>query len=475
MRKILYIALLNIININAFANPESTQTNTIDSAPKKDSEFKNIINDIKISGFGFARYFYVGGEGGYGLSQQYRIKLDVTTGKVKGFSVTGGIFFSQGSSTPDSGARTHSAVQGSRGTAYNDNFSDRFNIGQIYGSKEFKTNSISINIDGGKMNLDTPFNDKALDLGTGGRINMKQKVNRGEVGYHLSFFDSWMSDHAAYNMRRLVDGDTGQMNAGSLGIGNNLTTFGLKGKLLDDTLHFRLYAANMFRLFDLMTFGDIDYGLKLGNHKLTILAQVAFAMMTTDRAYLLLDNDNRFMSQEFGNTAKTRGIYNIQLTYKIHNFSAKIGYLGSFGSGYGVLLDYKGGIDTAGKVWNGNFTATYEGLGAFGSGSFRGTNINVAYLQLGYKFKFPLKLGLDVAYIFGNTNMPVLNVMANPTIPTHTYASRGSQTFMHADFFEITPSITYNFTKNFEVSIFGAGFIGDIQFFKTRAELKYTF
>ena len=102
--------------------------------------------------------------------------------------ITGGIFFSQGSSTPDSGARTHSAVQGSRGTAYNDNFSDRFNIGQIYGSKEFKTNSISINIDGGKMNLDTPFNDKALDLGTGGRINMKQKVNRGEVGYHLSFF-----------------------------------------------------------------------------------------------------------------------------------------------------------------------------------------------------------------------------------------------------------------------------------------------
>lgn len=470
----LSITLLSILGISSlgYAEPQAQESVSI-ATPKadtKDSEFKNAVNDLKVSGFGFARYFGIAGKNGSGFSQQYRIKLDVTTGKVYGYSVTGGIFFSQGSSTPDLGSTTNSAVQGSRGTAYNDNFSDRFNIATIYGSKEFSINSTKTQIDLGKLNLNTPFNDKTLDLATGGQVNIKQSIDGGEMRYYAGFFDSWMSDSFAYNIRRLVTGDTGQMNAASLGIGNNLSLVGASGKLMKGDLSFQVYGGNIWRLFNFIGFGDVAYKFSAGDNKFGILAQVATAFLNSDRRFLYVDKPNTFLSE---NSANTRGIYNLQFNYKLHKFSAKLGYLGSFGDGYGVLLDYKGGIDTAGKIWNGNMDATYDGLGAFGAGGFKGSSINVAYLAASYGIN-NVKVGLDVAYVFGNTHVPLLKV-TDSKAGSFTESSRGSQNFTNANFVEITPSITYNFTKKFEISLLAAGIVGDINFFKTRAEMKYTF
>ncbi|RDU71919.1 hypothetical protein CQA66_05485 [Helicobacter aurati] len=452
---------------------------------KKDSELQNIFTGIKVKGFGFARYFTLNGFDSArknAQSQQYRLKLDVTTGKVKGFSATAGIFFSQGSSTPDAGGNTDSAVQGGRGTAYNDNFSDRFNIGQIYASKEFVRDSWKAAIDVGKINIASPLSDKKVDLGTGIVVNAKQKVSTGSLSYYGSFFDSWSGDHVGYNIRRrtpqVVGGasiGTNQLS-GSIGIGNNFTLLGIGGDFKE--WQFKVYGGNIWGFMDIVSYGDVSYKMKLSDSmQLVFLAQTSLASLSRNARLELGFKGNAATSKfdtELSSAAQFRGIYNLQTQFKIAKSSLSIGYLGSFGDGYGVLVDYKGGISTGGKVWNGNLTATYEGLGLLGSGSFNNSSINVAYMVAKYGFKIPLQIGLDIAYIFGNTNMPHLKASsASPNTITHSTLSQ--QFIWNAAFVEITPSINYKFTNNLEISFFAATFLGDIEFLKTRTELQYTF
>ena len=484
---------------------ESSTTTTISKEQKEatiDSLYKDIFKKASVKGFAFGRVHSIHGPRGEGFSQQYRIKLDVTTGKIYGFSLTGGIFFSQGSSAIDAGRTTDGDVQGARGTAYNDNFADRFNVGTIYMSKEFNVEKAKFNvkIDAGKMNIASPLNDKNLDLGLGGALNIKHTTNNAEFKYYAAFFDSWNTDHANYNIRRRGLNGTTNINgipplftnatlvdqeAAAVGIGNNLTIFHFNTKLFKNLSINALYA-NIYGLFDYMAFGDIGYKLNITkNQNITFLTQIAAAGMS-DNPHIDIGHKGNAVNNNFGYefanlSAKHRGVYNIQVKYKVGGFSTKLGYLGSFGDGYGVLLAHKSGIDTAGKVWNGNFTATYEGLGFLGSGSFRGTSLSVAYLAMKYTFTIPLAIGLDVSYLFGNNNFPLLDA-AWANVQTHSLAAGsggslvgGKTTFVNANFFEITPSISYTFFKHFEISFFTAVFVGDLEFIKTRTELKWTF
>ena len=108
-----------------------------------------------------------------------------------------------------------------------------------------------------------------------------------------------------------------------------------------------------------------------------------------------------------------------------------------------------------------------------GSGSFKNSSINVAYIAAEYGFKIPLKVGLDVAYVFGNTYMPILKV--SPHNSAETISGLSQKFIKNASFVEITPHITYKFFDKLELSFLAATLAGDIDFFKTRTELKYTF
>lgn len=491
MKKVFSVVLAGALFQVAFAEPQ-TQNNeqvTQDSAPqevavtpvKKENKLKDLVTNAKVSGFGFARFFTINGFdniGQNGQSQQYRIKLDVTSGKIYGFSATAGLFFSQGSSTPDVGSNTNGAVQGGRGTAFTNNFSDRFNISQIFASKEFDIGSFSTKIDAGKINISSPLSDNKVDLGTGFVANAKQKIDGGSIKYHASFYDSWNGDHVGYNIRTRMASDK-HMDAAGVGIGNNLTLLGMGGNVMNKALDFNVYVGNIYGFMDFLLYGEAKYGMKLGDSmKLSILAQTSMAALN-GKPHLYLGLNGKSISSGFDteltNAAKFRGLYNIQAKLAIDKFSVKAGYLGSFGDGYGTLLDYKGGIDTAGKIWNGNLTATYEGLGMLGSGSFKNSSINVAYIAAEYGFKIPLKVGLDVAYVFGNTYMPMLKVSPHNSAIDHTPNALDKKFIKDASFVEITPHITYKFFDKLELSFLAATLAGDIDFFKTRTELKYTF
>ena len=61
------------------------------------SESKNLtsqfLDGIEAKGFARARYTTIDGAGESGAEQQLRMKLDLTTGKVEGWSFTGGLMF----------------------------------------------------------------------------------------------------------------------------------------------------------------------------------------------------------------------------------------------------------------------------------------------------------------------------------------------------------------------------------------------
>lgn len=433
-----------------------------------------MINGAKFNGFGFARYFGNFGDDAAGMSQQYRLKLDVTTGAVNGYSVTGGLFFSQGTSTPDVGSVTHGSVQGSRGVAYNKNFSDRFGIGVLYASKEMQIKDVNLKIDAGRVNIQSTLNDKNLDLATAVQLKLKHKG----IDYQLFYADSWMTDNIAYVMRKsnlkAKPEDTtvlSDQDAAAIGIGNDLILASVSGKKLFGGLDFSATFGNALNLIDYMLFVDGQYKIKKDFGEFGVRAQVVATGMNSTPNLLLGGNKGKTIYSDLHNSlkdqAQNRGIFNVSLSYKIAGYGIKAGYLGSFGEGYGVSLTSKGGIDVVGKMWLSNFTAAYEGFGVFSSGSKKGTDIQVAYLAMDYTFKFPLKIALDAAYVTGKNNFALTTAMKNN--------KNTSDGFRDLSFVELTPSIKYSFTKQLDLSMASAFYFGDLKMTRVMAELKYSF
>ncbi|RDU58957.1 OprD family porin [Helicobacter marmotae] len=455
------------------------------------SILQDFLQNVSAKGFAFGRYSSISGDNGSGSAWQYRAKLDITTGKAYGYSFTGGVLFAQGSSAIDQGRVSHGDIQGARGIAFNNNFADRFNVATMYISKDIEGDSLKSKIDVGRMNIVSPLTNKDLDLGLGGQIKLQHKFSsKAQLGYNLAAFESWMTDHIAYNVRRRAPmkgtSSVADQQTSAIGIGNNLSMLHIYGKDIAGGLHFNLVYANIWNLFDFMTLGDIGYKFKFGSHSIGILTQAAFAGMNKDPYITLGHNGAEVFSnlnREFRDfSAQHRGVYNVQINYKNNSLSSKLGFLGSFAQGYGVLLAHKSGIDTAGKFWNGNMTATYDGLGIFGSGSFKNTSIGIIYAAMQYKISSAWSVGLDVSYIFGDNHFPVLNVMKpeKATIDLSTTnnngtLSGGKTSFIDATFMEIAPSINYTLMKNLVASFTCAFFTGDIQFFKTQTTLRLGF
>ena len=138
-------------------------------------------------------------------------------------------------------------------------------------------------------------------------------------------------------------------------------------------------------------------------------------------------------------------------------FKGKIGILGSFADGYGVLLNSVGGLDLAGRMWQNNFTSTYEGFGILGSGGYKNSNIFLAYMSAGFR-ALGMFGGMDIVFIGGDNFFP---------LSTSNLANR--------DFIELTPHFKYNITKQLEFSLSSSFYFLDFMGIKTRVQLQYRF
>lgn len=482
----LYIFLASILALSANEIPSTKvpqQETKQEEVPKEAAkETKpSLLDGMSFKGFAYMRYMTADGIGGSAQRQQYRLKLDATTAKSKGFSFTAGIFFNQGSASPSRDTHnTDKDIQGSLGVAVGSVFADRFTIATYYVSKELQTANTQATINIGRINLNSVWTDKNLDLG----IGVDSKLTSHKLQYQLGYFDTWVTNRIAYALRshKAVAND---YKAASLGIGQNLVIFAIKGDDLSG-LSFNVSVGNVSGLLDYLAFSD----LKFAHSHFHIRAQVAAAGMNPkpdfgkgagDTSKLIkwapgnINTSNEGFSSTTrpkytgfnGNTdwANHRGVYNIQIGYKNAGFSSKLGFLGSFGDGYGVSLDYKGALDVGGKAWVGNLDAASEGFVFMGNGGRHGTSITSLYLVLSYTISKPFKINLDIAHIGGDNNYTILDVAKAPRQTT----AKG------ITFTEITPSLSYKLSDKLNFSVWYAYATGDMNFGKSRFELRHTF
>lgn len=450
------------------------------------NSLKEAFEQADIKGFAFGRYTVMGGKDAAGQRYQFRTKIDLTSGEVDGYSLTGGIFFSQGSGTPDKGNNTDNDIQGSRGVRTDMSGSDVFNISNLYINKNFSNTKTSIGV--GQMNIVSPFTDKSVDRGLG--VYAQNSDIKG-LKFSAFGYDSWMVDdiYIVAQGSKLPKDDKKK----GAGIGNNLFIIGIDGNYdLDENsshnVSFKLYDLYANRLIDYMIFGELSYKYTFGEHTyVRFMGQIAASGVNANASFqsrsLYLSGyfDNKVAAESLPGKslqelASNRGLYNLQVSAEIHKLYVEIGFAGSFADGYGVLLDNVGGFNTAGKLWNGSQGHGADGFGFLGSGATKNTSINAFYAEIDYKIG-SFVLALDGAWISGKNNYPLL--LAGSSNIDRDYrgkvAGYPNKRTMDASFVEITPSISYKFTKKLSAQIYYASIFGDISLNRTRLQVTYNF
>ncbi|PAF51069.1 hypothetical protein BKH43_02340 [Helicobacter sp. 13S00401-1] len=467
------------------------------------------LQNSTIDGFGFMRWAVVNGKDGNGQRYQLRLKPTVTTGEVDGWSVSAGLFFSIGSSTPDNNY-TNDEIQGSRGFRTDMGGSDVFNISNFYVTKNIS--SWKTLLRAGVMNPLTPMNDVNLDRGIG--VYAK---NTSVDWANITFLwqDSWMSDDIYIRSFSYQGGNNhkyvgGGANAGILsgtfnnsigaGIGNDLVSIGLSKETGD--FKYRLWYTYGEKLFNYMIFADTSYTYRLNDtNSFTILGQIAATGMQNDFHYL---SKSKFL-QESGainspysakDIAKHRGVYNINATYKYappeskFSFDVNVGGAGTFGDGYGALIDNTGGLKLGGQIWNTFDGAERNGFGITGAGALKGSYLNLGYATINGQYG-KLNLGFNVTFIDTN-NYVVLSKASRSgsmsgaagdmhrTLTAKGVASGSAinptvTSGFKVHYFEIGPTYRYNFTKNLALIGYWKFAVGDLSFNILRWQVMYTF
>ncbi|RAX53162.1 hypothetical protein CCY99_06100 [Helicobacter sp. 16-1353] len=431
---------------------------------------KNVIDNTTIDGFLFGRIFSNFGKDGSGTSTQYRLKFDVRTGDLAGFRVGSGIFFGIGTSVPD-GTKADGDIQGWR-AAVPRRAGDRFGLSNLFADYHIKP--ISSYIEAGRLNIKHVNTDPVLDMGNGASMYGKMDT----IKYRVSFYDSWLTDLFYY----LIVGRgayTNQSNTNNFGIGNNLVIADFNQTIND--FNYILSATYASKFMDYNLWADLMYDLPKG---FFLRGQVGIARLNKN-AKLQIGGANlpaaNIYNESFklGNHAKDRGIYNLQAGYKNEFMTLKIGFLGSFLQGYGVMMEEIGSLDIGGAVWYGGITSAYEGFSFLGSGGIKNSSVYSPYIKTSYTINDIVGLGLDLAYIGGNNYMPILSKAKRDNTYTineiygitNAIDADNYRFIKNLKFFELTPSITLQVNKYITINAYLANFFGGLSYSKVKFQI----
>ncbi|RDU67487.1 hypothetical protein CQA53_00190 [Helicobacter didelphidarum] len=459
------------------------------------AKLMDVIQNATISGFAFGRIQTIHGRDGNGTRYQLRFKPTITTGEVYGWSGSAGIFFSKGSGTPDSN-NTNADISGSRGDMHI-SLVDRFSIGDFYityqAKEQLGTNTL---IRAGQKSPTTPYNDTNLDRALGIFLE-NSDLSALNIGFQ--WWDTWIGDDMFISPN--LTGSN--YSNSSTGIGNDVFMLSLtSGKDFTEKTGFgyQVWYSYVEGLFDYMTFADISYTAKFGSQSLGILAQVSATGLNKKPTFL--SNGSLEFNTLFQNTnydyARNRGMYNIRLDYR-YNFTQSqsaatedsdapapaptnvgfigvaVGFAGSFGDGYGTLIDNTGGLKIGGNIWN-NFAGTEaNGFGILGTGSFRNSSITAPYLKVEFGYK-KFGLALDVVYVDTTHFYYLKKAGATGNLNGATGNLYGpNNKIAVANFVETSLSATYKFTDSINMGAYYGYLIGNPSMGRFRFQVNYVF
>lgn len=420
---------------------------------------EELIKGASIDGSSFFRYISNSGRNDGGQGFVMRALANINSGNIEGFSFNLGLFYHYGG-TPTAGSRSDDAVNGSRADRLTANAGNAFGLSTLFFKYTFDASKTAITA--GKMRLATPITNAINDRGVG-----VLATNSDVTGLTIAagFFDSWAADNQYIG--GIFSAGGGQAAGATRNVGNNIATIGFIGNY--DPVTFQLWYFNIDRVANTI-FGEFSAG-KMYQFKL----QVAYTNMYAASTFRLSGNTTglAFNGAAPSAGAKSRGLYTAQLALKpMPEFGARIGFVGSFGSGYGVALNNEATFSKGGKYWFDNWGNGRNGFSIFGQGGFEDTHINVWYLALTSKVSI-VDIGLDIAGISGKNQYTVSALK----VPTGEGTDRKLSTTNSGNrtFYEITPSLDINITKQAKLSAYYAIVFGQINAQRLWTQISYKF
>lgn len=422
------------------------------------------IKGTTISGYVYGQMTSQFGNDVHGNVFRTRAWMNINTGAVGGFSVGAQGIATLGAGSNNSG-KSFLAASGAP--------HDTIPVGllAVYGNMDLSEYGTKTTLQGGKITIKTPFNDNTWDSGYG--IYMSNEDIAG-VKFAAQILGAYSLDDD-FSSGSYTDANTIQDITkwdGTLGVTTKsaatsydhpLYIFGVEagGEQLAGA-GIKLYAAHSTKVFDYMIMGDVSYTIA----GVTLQSQVAVTDVDVSATA-----DSRFSDPLGLKNAELRGLYNIQASYanKDLGFSAKAGFTGSFGDGYGALMNYAS-FNMGGQIWydiaggaNGN------GYQLNGVGGKKDSNIMVGYVGITYSGVKSLSLGLDYAYV-GGDNYYALASTAQATTKASVAANKG------ATLHEVSFTASYGFFDN-KLNLYGliGSTFGDVEQSRGRVKVTYSF
>lgn len=425
------------------------------------TSLEEAIKGTTISGYAYGQLTSMFGDDASGSAFRSRVFADINTGAIGGFSVGTRLYASLGDGAPNGGTFLKNSGNPAGVTP--------FGMYALYGDMDFTEYGSKTTLMAGKLNIMTAFNDNAWDYGYG--VYASNEDIEG-VKISAQAFGAWALD-----------------NANSIGtIGSNGEITYREGISTDHALYIvgveaggeklagasvKFYAGHATKMIDYMAAADLAYTIS----GITIQSQVAVMDADVNNSVFAHSSGQNDLS------ANLRGLYNIQLAYESKDvgFSAKGGFTGSFGDGYGALLNYAS-FNMGGQFWY-DTVSSRNGYGLTGTGGYKylgkdgsvhNTDIMVGYVGVVYSGVKSLKLGLDYAFVGGNNNYVLMKKgAANVANAANMNAGTGS---MNATFHEVSFTASYGFFDN-KLTLSGliGSTFGDLQMARARMKVQYSF
>lgn len=404
--------------------------------------FKN----MEVEGFIYGKYTSMFGKDASGSATQFRLWLDMETSPYHGFSLGSRVFADIGTGGPDGGNFLENS-----GLANNSNPKSPIPVElmALYGKQTFEDAKLTITA--GKMNIVTPFTDYEWDFGYGAALSSQSVEN---ITLNLQAYGVWGLDD--YNN---IHGSPQDDDGKSLSSDNALVIWGVNGADLNG-FGFDLWMAHAVQTIDFLVFADFNYTFS----GLTLQTQLATTQVDTNNPY--------FASRTGAEAAKLRGLYNFQAQYATEDIGITAGYTGSFGDGYGTLLNYTGGFNMGGNIWwdvGGGNGYGITGVGGFKAG--KRADISVAYAHLDYLGYDRLSVGLAYAYVSGNNQY---RLMKKGHL-AHKQSEMLLGGSLDARLHEASVTLEYSFTNNLSLYALAGSTFGDLVIGKAQAKLNYAF
>ncbi|RDU69900.1 major outer membrane protein [Helicobacter cholecystus] len=427
-----------------------------------ETSLEEAIKGTTISGYVYGQLTSMFGDDASGSAFRSRVFTNIKTGGVGGFNIGSTAIATIGGGAPDGG----DFISNSTRTG---SVADTLNLGllSLYGNMNFSEYGSKTTLMAGKVNILTSFNDNVWDFGYG--VYVKNEDIEG-VKISAQALGAWSLDNNDF-----MSGGTSEINSNS-----GLFIAGVEAggeKLAGASIKF--YAGHATKTIDYMLATDLAYTIS----GITIQTQVAVADVDVNSYHFAkIGAYNEDLS------ANLRGLYNIQLAYtnKDVGFSAKGGFTGSFGDGYGALLN-NSSFNMGGQFWYDTLSSGANGYGLAGAGGMKyatgeansvtthSTDIMVGYVGVAYTGVKSLKLGLDYAFVGGNNNYALMK--KGKTNPANTSKKNlDPNGHINATFHEVSFTASYGFFDNKLMlsGLIGSTF-GDLQMARARMKVQYSF